>query len=526
MDQNLSLHEIAGQLYSFLAARFPVCCFSDEFYYFPQALNSREDWSLWDDLSPDAVHDAVTHLKNFRLSLEGNKAVGEERCVENSRRLLIWHIEVLSEQLEEIKLHTTRPTFILTVATAGILEALQSENSHALEARLGSLPLFLQKAAECLCTVPDLFREAGMEMAMDLERWICGLGEVVNSPTHSALQRAVGSVQLFTEKLGQLTTVKKFCLEPDQLERIVQFHSGSGLTIKQALGELEDEERELGHLMKEEGQNLVGAHDNANLIYEKLDPIPVPPGGTIELLSAETMRLREHCQQLGVTAAEGSPEIQVQHLPESLSAVRSADSYNALPGTPYRGGIFYLYGGGGLGCTSGFVHPSYRMTAAHETFPGHHLLDTCRWNHPDPVRRPLEHPLFYEGWACFGEELMQRSGALDASYDRFILYWRRHRHAVRGKTDLLLHSGRIELAGAAELLVGAGFEKGRAAETARKYAIQPAYQMCYTIGRRKFHSLFRSKYGERIPDFMNSILAEGELLFQDLEHVLRQKLST
>jgi hypothetical protein len=138
----------------------------------------------------------------------------------------------------------------------------------------------------------------------------------------------------------------------------------------------------------------------------------------------------------------------------------------------------------------------------------------------------LEYPLFYEGWACFGEELIHRSGAFDREYDRFLLFWRRNRHAARGSTDLLLNSGRIDLEEAASRLVQAGFDTARAMETARKYALQPFYQICYTIGRRRFQVLLDSFRGGGIPDFMNTILSQGELLFQDLEHVLRQKSST
>jgi hypothetical protein len=537
MDQNLSLQEIADQLYAFLADRFPVCCFSDEFYYFPQALNPDRDWSQWDDFSPGAVREAVSDLKKFRISLENTQGEDEERGSGCTRRLLIWHLLVLFEQLEEIKLHTTRPTFILTIATAGILEALQNKDRRALDARLGALPIFLERATGSLELVPTLFMESGLEMSRNLKRWIAGLGEGSATVNSSTSQNAIGSVDLFAKNLSRIPTTVKFRLDPDQFERIVKVHSGSGLTVDQALAELEDEELELGGLVKEEGQKLANTGD-MNLVYEKLDHEELPKCGAekragtncgdgpeasmVRLLSLETERLKNHCAQLGVLAATHSPEVKLQPLPASLATVRAADSYNAIPGTPFRGGTFYVYGGGTLGQASGSVHPSYRMTVAHETFPGHHLLDTSRWNHPDPVRRPLEYPLFYEGWACFGEELMHMSGALDKVYDRFLLYWRRYRHAVRGKTDLLLHSGRIDLAGAASLLVGAGFEKGRAAETARKYALQPAYQMCYTIGRRKFQSLFRSENGERIPDFMNSVLAEGELLFQDLEEVLKE----
>ena len=71
------------------------------------------------------------------------------------------------------------------------------------------------------------------------------------------------------------------------------------------------------------------------------------------------------------------------------------------------------------------------MTTAHETWPGHHLLDISRWCLDRPLRRSLEHPLFYEGWACFAEEMTARTGYFADPWDRFILAQRRLRRRPR-----------------------------------------------------------------------------------------------
>jgi uncharacterized protein (DUF885 family) len=405
------------------------------------------------------------------------------------------------------------------VATTGLIQALQSPEESALRSRLATLPAFLEKAGESMEKVPVLFKDLGFEMADGLENWIATL-EIDREKGP-----AIDSVRIFKERLGRTPTANTFLLDQDLLERIAGFHSGSGLTVSEALAELEDEEREMGSHLAEESFRLTGAYDFSTL-FGTIKPDPLPEGGRIQLLTVETARLKEHCAALGVQAALSAPEVDIRFLPQALAAIRAADSYNACPGNPFPGGTFYIFGGGTLGKASRSVQPSYRMTVAHETYPGHHLLDTCRWNHPDPVRRPLEYPLFYEGWACFGEELIHRSGAFDRKYDRFLLFWRRYRHAIRGRTDLLLHTGRIDLEEAAARLVQAGFDAARAMETARKYALQPFYQMCYTIGYRRFQVLLDSFRGRGIPDFMNTILSQGELLFEDLEHVLRQKSNT
>ena len=249
-------------------------------------------------------------------------------------------------------------------------------------------------------------------------------------------------------------------------------------------------------------------------------------GERSSLLFEEIKRLRYQCARQGFPGLEGSEDLQsiaIETLPDSLTAVRSADSYNARPGHPYSGGVFYIYQGGSLGKASDSLHPVYRMTAAHETYPGHHLLDMCRWNNPDPLRRPVEYPLFYEGWSCFGEELMCGCGAFDRRYDRLILARRRYLHGVRGKVDLLLHRGDLDLDMAASELLKAGFARDRAVKTARKYALQPAYQMCYTIGCRRFRALFETFGNRGVGPFADTVLGQGEILFEDLEKVLKDK---
>jgi hypothetical protein len=46
--------------------------------------------------------------------------------------------------------------------------------------------------------------------------------------------------------------------------------------------------------------------------------------------------------------------------------------------------------------------------------------------------------------------------------------------------------------------------------------------MCYTIGRRRFQNLFDSYGKNDIPAFVETVLGSGELLFEDLERVLKQ----
>jgi uncharacterized protein (DUF885 family) len=53
------------------------------------------------------------------------------------------------------------------------------------------------------------------------------------------------------------------------------------------------------------------------------------------------------------------------------------------------------------------------MLTAHETIPGHHFLDSIRRSLKNPIRRQIESPLFYEGWASYAESMLIEYGYLE-----------------------------------------------------------------------------------------------------------------
>jgi hypothetical protein len=431
--------------------------------------------------------------------------------------LLRWVTEVLEEQLDFVRHHAVQPTFMLTLATVGLVQGFQSKDRNALQDRIRTLPELLQQIQKASLVMPDLYREMGIEMALEFGRWIRSLGEIcdpgpVLEQTDSLLKTLTG-----------ISTSEDFRLDADLLERVVSYHTGSGLEMRDCLLEMEDEIGVTAEALKAEAGRL-GYERDWESAFANIQHETIAGGDKICFLQHEIQRLREHCQRAGFAEPEpfGRASIVIEPLPAALISIRAADSYNAMPGYPFRGGIFYIFDGGGLGHASESIHPVYRMTAAHEAYPGHHLLDMCRWNGSDHLRRCVEYPLFYEGWACFGEDLMRSIGAFDREYDRLILARRRYRHAVRGRVDLLLHRGDLDLDSAARELTKAGFPMDRARETVRKFALRPAYQMCYTIGRRRFQTLF-DKYGGQGPGpFARKVLEQGEILFEDLEGVLKE----
>jgi uncharacterized protein (DUF885 family) len=185
--------------------------------------------------------------------------------------------------------------------------------------------------------------------------------------------------------------------------------------------------------------------------------------------------------------------------------------------------VFYVINAEQPGERNKKYQREYRMLIAHETFPGHHMLDVHRWSLPHPIRRVIERPLFYEGWACFAEEVIRLTGYLHTPADRLLLARRRLWRAIRGQVDLGLQSGQLDLESAALRLTATGINPQDALSAARKYPLNPGYQSCYTAGIRRFLGI-HDRYGAiGLPEFVATVLGQGEIGFEDLEKVLEQE---
>ena len=120
--------------------------------------------------------------------------------------------------------------------------------------------------------------------------------------------------------------------------------------------------------------------------------------------------------------------------------------------------------------------------SAHETYPGHHILDHIRIHHPNPIRRQIESPLFYEGWACYAEQLLDELGYIRDPRQQLVGLKRRLWRCLRAILDVELHTGKIGLSGGAEKIVELGFSPQAARRQIRRFALTPGYQLCYFMG--------------------------------------------
>jgi len=522
-----SIEAVASEMFESLARNFPIACASDEFYYFPQARLSEPRWRTWDRFSPENITAFVRRLSAWEDKLNAlSSSLGSARDgksfleTQTDMAMLQKLARTLREQLSEVRTWETQPTFYLMIVCIGLAEAMTSEDASAKHDRAETLPAFLEQAGHNLRQVPALFRDIGLEMVPDTRKYLVTLMEQENLPE---LKPALIALDGFEQAIRNVSVRENFLLEPDLLERVYRSHINTGMDIHEIRHETDSEIREMQQIMNEETGSILPYRSSKQLSgqalwAEAVKHIPMPvvgKEGLIGLYRDEVSRLANHCLDMGLVTRErfSSCPVHVAPVPSFLSAIRTASSYSIPPGHPPAGGIFYIINAHSPQEARQEYHREYRILSAHETYPGHHLLDISRWSLPRPVRQVVEQPLFYEGWACFAETLMWKTGYLSEPWDLLLLAKRRLWRAIRGKVDVGLQTGTMDIPTAARCLSEIGVPMNRAASSVRKYPLNPGYQICYTVGLRQFLKLFDQYGRDDLQHFVQTVLNQGETGF-------------
>jgi hypothetical protein len=508
----LELAALAATIFDDLARQFPICMASDEFHYFPQALSRGGDGNGWDDFSPEGLAGATARLQRWEMALSQG-ALGAplaNQVVDHAMLLRV--IRTLREQITLARVHETQPTYYLTIVGIGLAEALES-GPGTLQIRIAHLPEFLAQARENLRQVPLLFRDLGIEMLAKQREWL----HTLPMPESSRCS-ADKAFDALSHHLKHVPVQEEFRPSQNLYERIAAYHMGCLLPADEIVRELEREIAETQALLENEAAAIAPGRSWQQVVQQ----LPRPAGNAMEVYGGIIAELGRHCVAQGLITPdflEGCP-VKVAVIPDFMRPVRSNAAFSMRPSYPPRGGTFFIQKAG----EDARVPADSRLLSAHETLPGHHLLDTCRWRQENPVRRHIEFPIFYEGWASFAEELLFETGFFSGPTDRLLMAKRRFWRAMRGQADFNLHMRRQSPEEAAAGLIAQGMPRHRAMAMVRRYALKPGYQLAYTIGRRRFRRLY-SAFGREdggAAAFVRQVLAQGEIGFDHLEQVLRQ----
>jgi len=484
-----------------MARHFPVCSTSDEFHFFPQLSSSVIDWSLWDDFSSGSVEQTTAAFGQWLRDLDGCDLAAETPADRIDIEMLKRVMSTLSEQLDLVAPQASQPTFYLTVLAIGLDEARQA-GAPALQSRGEGVPEFLGAACRNLNAMPELFRDMGVDMARRLKSWLLRNGE-----NGSWTAAASAALDTFEACLRRAAVSDRLLLPSDLYQRVAQRHMGCDMPIDEIAWHLDCEIREATDLLRRSAAELDPGSSWQEVLARQPCPA-IPSGGAARFFENLIDELAGHCLQHGFFQCDLPSDfpVSVKGVPDFYSPVRGNAAYSLAATDPPSGGTFFF--------ANRAIPADVRLLTAHETYPGHHLLDTHRWNSKRPVRRHIEFPIFYEGWASFSEELLFDTGFFSGPLDTLMIGKRRFWRAVRGRLDLALQTGERDIDGAIEHLVDLGRDPGPAEAMVKRYLLKPGYQLSYTIGRHRFRTLYR-KY-EDASDFVRTLMAAGEIGFDHL----------
>ena len=535
-----SREKLTESYFNYLAKCFPVMCASDEFHFVPRSAEASRYYDRMEGLDPASIEECILTLRGFQRDFD-LLASGEddlERRID--LELLNSSIAGILIELEENRFWRHDPLLYLKIAFIGLDHALNKpagshdERIERTLARLCAIPRLLQQAAGNIDRVPETFHQAALAMLNDCGRYLRetaqDLAREDAGRLSAAFEETRSALGAFGRYMGSLRPVPDRKLAVRSLETTLRDRFGSVRNLSEVF-EIGVEEwlenlRELESLQKD-----LAPGKSWRELYHGYCPEEAGAIDTITLYQREMERLKHFFESNGFRGliAPGLPL--VCQTPTYLQSVRGSASFSAAFTKDGREkDFFYIttqaqhHRGHEIGeLRRRRFHREYKFLTAHETFPGHYLLDFTRRMLENPVRSQIESPLFYEGWAYYVESLLTEYGYADHPTDRLVDRKRRLWRAARCQIDIGLNSGRLVPEDAMRLLTTAGFSPEEAQGQIDRFRLNPGYQLCYSLGRFEILRLREAYAGQMGHDTFHALLLEGgELPFHLIEKRLRR----
>jgi len=561
------LASLAERFFGLLAASLPACCLSDEFPFLPRAGDARFHLSRTDRLEREHLQEVCGQVRALRSEVDAR--TGQDRGTVPG--LLCQGMDAFLLHMDTLRVWEQDPALYLKAGWIGLDLALrlpgleEEERADLLRARLRAVPTLLEWGERQLVRVAGAAREASLEMVAacrdSLARIVCG-GETgpcgegpaggagrssppATFPERGAPGRGPGQ-DLFREAARAREALDRFERFLRDVEGPAVWVTGPGLfpeVLRQGYGWsrglteareiLEAEAASVASDLRVLSGRIEAGSDWRDL-YRRAGLPPLGYQDPVSLYREETGRLERFFRGLGVAPVPPPGSVRVEPTPDYLEPVRATASYSAPPCVEALsgGGRFYVTGidpgppGPGHVQRMDALHRDYRYLTAHETVPGHHLLDWVRLGLDDPVRRQTESALYYEGWACYAEQLVDECGFGPDPIQRLIRSRRQLWRAVRGRVDAGLQAGTLTVEQAAGALEAVGSGRAQARRQARRIALTPGYQLCYTLGKHGFLDLRRRFVPPlTLQAFHETVLSAGEAPFPCLERECAARLA-
>ncbi len=534
--------QLARRYFNYIARRFPVMCASDEFHFIPRAQDAAGYYHRLDDLGVAAIDECVSQLETFCREFSHLRAGEKDLETMIDLELLNANAKGIVIELKHNRIWRHNPLLYLKIIFIGIDHAFNKPFDHPGEReerifqRMSSVPRLLNQAVCNLSRVPESYYHSARAMLKDgrqyLQHTAKSLSARGDTPLLAYFQDTFTALKGFEKFFDSIHPVPDVHCSSASLISSLKDHFSSIRDVDEVFRIAVDEWQDTLERLKEI-QWKIDPHTSWQKLYHGFYP-QVKESDTFSLYRLETDRLRKFFSRRGFKKNELNSPLEITQTPKYLESVRSSASFAAaFSSDPREKSFFYItaqFDGEDLKGNARLrkrLHREYKFLTAHETIPGHHLLDSKRRRLTNPVRRQIESPLFYEGWAYYVETLLARGHYIKDPVEYLVDYKRRLWRSARCQIDVGLPSGFITKKDAVELLTTSGFSTQEAVRQIHRFQLNPGYQLCYSLGRYEIMRL-KKAYGTRMGDeaFHAFLLEGGELPFHWIEKRLQVVLQS
>jgi len=522
----------AGTAYfSYLARCFPVMCASDEFHFLPRATQAVEFYDRIEDLDAHTVSDILSHLKGFQKTFAQQASEACELEKQIDFVLLQSNAAGAIIELEQNQSWRRNPLLYLKIACIGLDHALNRpaasipERAERTRARLSGLPRLLQQAMVNLSQIPQTYYSASQAMIRDARDYLGSIAQADFSPDlnlNSEMEQAVGALSEFNRFITAQTPLPDAECATGSLEASLREHFLTNYTADEIYRFALDEWHQTLEVLKKLEQQIDPLKTWQELYHEFM-PNEIREMDTLSLYAKEIERLRSFFNCNGFRLEDLDAPLELAETPLYLQSIRSSASFGAaLREDEGEKSYFYMTLPQSLNQSDEDVlleqrlHREYKYLTAHETIPGHHVLDSFRRRMANPVRRQIESPLFYEGWATYVESLLTEQGYISQPIEILVDYKRRLWRCARCMIDVGLPTQRLTKAEARKLLMEVGFSEAESRKQIARFQLNPGYQLCYSLGRNEFMRLRNTCAKNMTKERFHAFILEGGQLPFDL----------
>jgi uncharacterized protein (DUF885 family) len=538
LNRSNDYKRLSDSYFDFLAERFPVMSASDEFDFLPRAENAAKHYDKLDKFDGNAIEESIDKLKSYHKHFKAaNDEAGDlERFID--LKLLQANAAGILIELDTKRSWKYNPLMYLKIAFIGLDHALikparePKELQERALARLSSIPVILKNGMENIQSVPETYYQASLLMTGDCKQYLNERGNDLSQifvDHHDVAADTIKNVVVSLEDFKRF--LKSKSPEPDKrfavstLETSLKDHFLASHSPEEIFAIAREEWQEiLGQL--ENLQSRIDVNSNWEKLYHAFTPSKIAETEIIVLYKDEINRLRTFFGKNGFSEELLSSPIEIKYTPTYLKSIRSSASFAAaFSRDPREKSYFYI-------STHFPQHNSkdtdnhlqrrlnreYKMLTAHETIPGHHFLDSFRRRLNNPIRRQIESPLFYEGWASYAESMLIEYGYLNDPLESLVSLKRELWRSARCQIDVGFTIGKLTEHEALDLLETCGFAPAEAKRQLDRFRLNPGYQLCYGYGSHEFKQL-KKKYGHLLEGmaFYSFLLEGGELPFHLIE---------